>query len=185
MRENQLINLDGEGALSYDSNVKGAIAKLRLLSPVRMRRIHEFARQQTEIRELLIYDEQRHSLGADRLHWLNRYSGMEGKIVYELLDGATGVNPVKGDLWAKVLVEIGSRVTAARRAQIYAELLDTRARFPYLRIRLHKVMAGLEAVDPEVAHNVTDGGFFIENMMDMQEAALANTFSSMFGGFPS
>lgn len=156
------------------------MSALRWLSPAKMWRINNIRQERAQLLDVLQRDSQEHFLGPDRLYRMQEYRGTEGKIVYEVLDGATGANPITGNLWSEVLLEMGAHLDVGRRTQIYTELLDAREQKHFARNRIDRVMAGLEQIDPEVAQRATDEDFFRENMLNMQSELIKDTFDKMF-----
>src|SRR5712692_7551022 len=142
-----------------ERDISKTVSKLRLLAPIKMNRIDKIEQERARLLEVLQRDNQQHFLGADRFARLMDYRGAEGKIVEEVLEGATGVNPATGNLWSDVLLDIGTRVDIGRRTQIYSELLDAREKKFLARKRVERVMKGLEQFDPEIRQRATDENF--------------------------
>lgn len=162
------------------ADLKKTIFKLRLLAPIKMKRIDAIRQERAELLDVLKQDSQQHFLGADRFHRIMDYRGTEGRIVMEVLNGTTAASPVTGNLWSEVLLEMGTHIDVGHRSQIYAELLDAREQKPLVRKRIDRVLAGLEQIDPEIRQRAIDENFFRENKMDIQSEILDDTLGSMF-----
>ena len=163
-----------------ERDISKTISKLRLLAPMKMRRIEKIEQERARLFDVLERDTEQHFLGADRFARILDYNGTEGKIVNEVLDGAIGTNPVTGNLWADVLLDIATRVDIARRSQIYANLLDTREEKFFARKRIDRVIKVLEQTDHDISKRAVDENFYRENILKIIKEGLEDTFSKMF-----
>lgn len=163
------------------ASIEGTIAKLRILSPFKMRRIGQFTQERARVHNVLQRDNTRHFLGADRFYRVMDYQRAEGRIVHEVLDGVR--NPLLGNLWAEVLLEIGTHVSIGRRTQIFAELLDItdqlRRNTP-MKKRITRLLQQFEQADPGIRERATSEEFFRENLLNIEHIAIEDTLSRMF-----
>lgn len=66
-------------------SIKTTINKLRILAPLKMKRIDEAVTRRKVLLEVLKRDEVNHGLGVNRFFRMMDYAGEEGEIVYEIL----------------------------------------------------------------------------------------------------
>ena len=165
-----------------NENIAGAVNRLKLLSPIRMRRIGAIRKERTELLDVLRRDDTEHFLGSDRFHRIMDFRGTEGRIVREVMDGFTGETLVTRGLWSKVLLKIGESVDIGRRTQIFADLYDAseQTRDPLKRKAIDELLRQFETIDPGIRKRSAEEGFFESQVIDAELAVIEDTFRNLF-----
>jgi len=156
------------------------LSVLRWLSPVKMWRVNNIRQERARLLNVLQRDNRERFLGPDRVYRILDYQGTEWRIVIEVLNGTTGVNPITGNLWSAVLLEMVTHLDIRRRAQIYAKLREVRAKKSFARGRIDRIMEGLKQVDSRVSQRAVDEDFFRENVINMQSGLIEDAFDKIF-----
>ena len=145
-----------------------------------MWRINNIRQERAKLLNVLQRDNRERFLGPDRVHRILDYWGTEWQIVIEVLDGMTGINPITGNLWSAVLLEMVTHLDIRRRAQIYAKLREVRAKKSFARGRIDRIMESLEQVDLRVSQRAVDEDFFRENIINTQSELIEDAFDKIF-----
>lgn len=161
---------------------KNSISKLRLLSPLRMRRIDQIKEERTYILNTLREDDKKNFLGADRFATMLSFIGTEGRIVEEIFVGFTRESRFTRGLWGEVLVGILGSVEEGRRTQYYGELLDAAktTKDQSKKRAIEDILKKLDAIDPEARQRAENEDYFKSNMLNIQSIMLEDTFKNMF-----
>jgi hypothetical protein len=125
------------------------VSKLRVLSPLRMGSIQFALERRTVFLESTQRLDEEYREGAispfgESLHFRDRdylwrqYEHEGGKIVNEVLDGVR--NPVTGNLWSDVLIEIAKEADELFRSELYVELLLEKEESIFAKKRIGRVL---------------------------------------------
>jgi len=182
MIENHEITTLPQPSQPDNSNYKKAASMLRILSPIRMRRITEELKQRTELLDLLNRDDEKHFLRTNRYSVVLGIHGTEGSIVHESLKGLLEDTIVTQSLWAEVISGLGHVVGEVRRAGMYRTLVNAKEESidPFKISRINKILHDFSSFDPTIAERAFDDEYFVENMMNMTANMLQDTFSNLF-----
>lgn len=163
-------------------DIKSAVSKLRILSPLRMKRIDDQTKERASLLDILKRDNSEHFLGADRFHRIMDYHGTEGKVVNESLDGLLKDTFITRGLWTQVISGLGRVVDEGRRTQIYAELLDEleSIKDSGKRKAINQILSDYTSFDPEIRNRATDESYFMGNMLKVESGAIQDTLNNLF-----
>lgn len=167
-------------------NIKSTINKLRLLDPIRMKRIDVIMKTRKHLLEGLRRDDAESTLGANRIYWLLDFKGTEGKLVKEASEGLMRGTDLPGvgtrSLWTEVLTTMCGAVGEARRTQIYMDLLKAigATRSSGLKEAMQQVINKLIEVDPEITNRATDDAYFRTSILETQKNFIDDTLDRLF-----
>lgn len=144
-----------------------AINRLRFLSPLKMRRIDLAMKKRQVLASQIKFMREGSKdvpvpISPDVIYTELEYSGTEGDIVEQVLNGFTQETPLTRGLWGKVTVALGRSVDEVSRTHMYSTLLHQSEGMEEspLKGAIDGVLQEFDVFDPNIRQRATDPDSF-------------------------
>lgn len=178
------VQLVGNHGLEIPHNleVKSSISRLRLLSPIRMRKIDTYLSERKKLAEALRQDDIDHGMGANRFFRNLDYNGTEGKIVMQAVDGFIKDSLITRKDWGNVVLAIGTAVNPLRRTQVFATLkhFTEETKDKGRKKAIEDILVKFEEIDPGIKERASDESYFSKGVLANLATAIEDSLSKIF-----
>ncbi len=165
------------------AGVSDIVSKLRILSPLRMRRIDGFRKERVELYDVLQRDNKEHFLGAERFHRFMNFRATETKIALETTKGVIGETFLTRNLWAELVFAVANTSEPDLRTLIFEELFLElkRTNDPFKRKTIDGLLRKISAKDTSILSRVGNEEYYREQLLNLISMTTEDTLSKLFG----